>query len=148
MAPRHDDDVPAARADATEGGRLRGTPALKLHLTLAAGLALCIGAFVFEVGRALGGNTLSWAYVFEWPIFAAFAVYMWWNLLHETDGRSRKRPAAAAPTGPAVPDVGGDAPADAPGSPVDDDPDLAAWQAYLRTMEEDERRQAREDGSA
>ena len=35
--------------------------------------------------RALGGNSFSWVYVFEWPIFAGFAVYMWWNLLHGTD---------------------------------------------------------------
>ncbi|HEX7444740.1 MAG TPA: hypothetical protein VF320_12670, partial [Acidimicrobiales bacterium] len=59
--------------------RLTGSEAAKLHVTLAAGLALCAGAFWFEVRRALGGNELSWAYVFEWPLFAAFALYMWWQ---------------------------------------------------------------------
>lgn len=27
--------------------------------------------------RALDGNGLSWAYVFEWPLFAVFAVVFW-----------------------------------------------------------------------
>ncbi len=76
------------------GAPARRRRRVRLHLTLAAGLALCISAFIFEVGRALGGNSLSWAYVFEWPIFAVFAVYMWWNLLHDTDdGRTRHRSA-------------------------------------------------------
>ena len=62
--------------------RLAPREALRLHLTLALGLALCIAAFWFELSRALGGNALSWAYVFEWPLLAVFAVYMWWQLLH------------------------------------------------------------------
>jgi hypothetical protein len=45
------------------------------------GLALCAVAFWFELGRAERGNELSWAYVFEWPLLAIFAVYMWWNVL-------------------------------------------------------------------
>ncbi len=147
MAPRHDDDVPADQADATDDGRLRGASAVKLHLTLAAGLTLCIGAFIIEVGRALGGNSLSWAYVFEWPIFAVFAVYMWWNLLHDPDGgRSRRR--SAEPVGDAATTTDDPAAVGAGSAPAPtvDDPELAAWQAYLRTMEADERRQAREDG--
>jgi hypothetical protein len=71
--------------------RLSGAEAAKAHATLAVGLALCAVAFWFELGRALGGNSLSWAYVFEWPLFGVFAVYMWWNVLH--GGRStRSRP--------------------------------------------------------
>lgn len=75
--------------------RLRGAAAVKAHVTLAVGLLLCGAAFWFEVGRALGGNTLSWAYVFEWPLLAAFAVYMWWKVLHpDTEARSAKKPEA------------------------------------------------------
>jgi hypothetical protein len=70
-----------------KGTRLTGSEAVRLHLTLAAGLILCVGAFWFEVRRALGGNDLSWAYVFEWPLFAVFACYMWWGLLHQRRGR-------------------------------------------------------------
>jgi hypothetical protein len=32
---------------------------------------------------ARGGNGLSWAYVFEWPAFAIYAIYMWWQLIHD-----------------------------------------------------------------
>ncbi|HTU39958.1 MAG TPA: hypothetical protein VMF35_18320 [Acidimicrobiales bacterium] len=73
--------------------------ALKLHaviLVVVPGfLALCI----WQITRALGGNTLSWAYVFEWPLFAAYAVYMWWRLVHEDSVESVESvdsPAAAA----------------------------------------------------
>jgi hypothetical protein len=70
---------------------------MKLHLTLAFGLAICLAAGGYELYRALGGNTLSWAYVFEWPLFGAFGVYLWWKLLHEDPSepsRPRKEPAA------------------------------------------------------
>jgi hypothetical protein len=96
--------------------RLRGAPAVKLHLTLALGLAVCTGAFIIE---------LSWCYVFEWPIFATFAVYMWWNLLHGRDrrpragGRTKPAPAGAKP----APDGGAD-------------PDLEAWNRYLQELDE------------
>lgn len=74
--------------DEPSGARLRGAEALRLHLTLAFGLVLCAVAFWFELTRALGGNALSWAYVFEWPLLAVFAVYMWSQLLHP--GREKK----------------------------------------------------------
>lgn len=62
--------------------RLNGPEAIRAHLTLVLGLALCAVAFWFELGRAEGGNELSWAYVFEWPLLGVFAVYMWWNVLN------------------------------------------------------------------
>ncbi len=134
MARRHDDHSTGDRFPDDPPGRLRGADAFRLHLTLVLGLALCISAFIFEVMRALGGNTLSWAYVFEWPIFAAFATYMWWNLLHGNDGSSRRRKGATPST---------DQVAERPGSPaVEVDPDLAAWEAYLREMEADEARRS------
>ena len=68
---------------ATDGApRLSGASAVRTHLTLLVGLALCGVAFWFELARAEGGNALSWAYVFEWPLLALFAIYMWWKLLH------------------------------------------------------------------
>ena len=86
-------------ANGPNSTRLTGSEAVKLHLTLVAVLVLCTGAFLFEVKRALGGNQLSWAYVFEWPLFALFACYMWWNLLHQKKGRRRadSKPKVVAP---------------------------------------------------
>jgi hypothetical protein len=85
---------PNAPAPAPAGGRLTGFEAAKVHITLVLVLALCISAFLFEVRRALGGNELSWAYVFEWPMFALFALYMWWTTLH--GGRKKKSATALA----------------------------------------------------
>ena len=31
----------------------------------------------------MSGNTLSYAYSVEWPIFAVIAVIGWWQLIHE-----------------------------------------------------------------
>ena len=36
---------------------------------------LWLGDWQFH--RALAGNSLSWAYTFEWPLFAGFAVVFW-----------------------------------------------------------------------
>ena len=76
---------------------LVGAAAMKTHFTVVVGLALCVAAFWFELDRAEGGNELSWAYVFEWPLLAIFAVYMWWKLLHPefTIRRARERPVIA-----------------------------------------------------
>ncbi len=68
----------------------------RTHLALAVGLALCAVAFWFELHRALGGNELSWAYVFEWPLLGAFAVYMWWRVLHPAT-RERRVKVPVAP---------------------------------------------------
>lgn len=56
---------------------------LLIYLGLALAEVLCWGAFAFEVHRALEGNTLSWAYVFEWPVFALYALYMWRRMLRD-----------------------------------------------------------------
>ncbi len=71
--------------------RLEGAAALRAHAMLVGGLAFCGLAFWFELKRALGGNGLSWAYVFEWPLLGVFAVYMWWNILHPDRQKTRKR---------------------------------------------------------
>jgi hypothetical protein len=50
---------------------------------------LLVSSFIlaawWQYGAALGGNGLSWAYVFEWPAFAIYAVYMWWKLIHDKE---------------------------------------------------------------
>lgn len=101
--------------------RLTGKDAFWLHFTLTAGLIVCGGAFAFELWRALGGHTFSWMYVFEWPLFAAFAIYMWWNLLQGNDrvpqpSRKPSQTQAAAPP----------------------DEELEAWNRYVRLVEADD----------
>lgn len=120
-------DAPAVDAPA----RLRGAAALRLHVTLLVGLALCAAAFIFELRRAEGGNELSWAYVFEWPLLGIFAIYMWWKFLHP--GRDAAREAARARRRPPKPLV---------------EPQyqgmLAAWEEHQRDLAA---RQAAEDAT-
>ncbi len=56
---------------------------LRIHLGLFLAELICVPAFVIEIFRALGGNELSWAYVFEWPLLGTYAVYMWRKLLRD-----------------------------------------------------------------
>jgi len=76
--------------ESTSKGRLQGAAAIKLHLGLLVGLAFCAVAFRFELSRALGGNSLSWAYVGEWPFFAGFGIYFWWFILNGRERKPRK----------------------------------------------------------
>jgi hypothetical protein len=94
----------------------------KVHVGLALATILCAPAFAFELSRALGGNTLSWAYVFEWPIFEGFAVYMWWKLLHEDEVATKPKKVTARA------DVANAA----------DQVKLDAWNAYLKELAEAE----------
>lgn len=64
----------------------------RIHFGLILAELICIPAFIFETSRALGGNTLSWAYVFEWPILGAYAVYVWRKLLREERGELKTKP--------------------------------------------------------
>lgn len=53
----------------------------------------------WQFGRATSGNTLSWAYTFEWPLFAGYAIYVWWQLIHDeptTFNRAGARAGSAA----------------------------------------------------
>ncbi len=88
---------PDAGAPAEPGVRLTGGEAVRAHVTLVVGLSLCVAAFWLELGRALAGNGLSWAYVFEWPLFAVFAIYMWWNVLRGDRAVRRRRTPRPAP---------------------------------------------------
>lgn len=69
---------------------------LRLHLAL----IFCIVAFGmladWQFRRAIAGNTLSWAYAVEWPLFIAYAIVLWRRLLLdelgiETKPRSLRR---------------------------------------------------------
>jgi hypothetical protein len=58
----------------------------RLHLTLLVLLPTFIVLANWQLHRALGGNGLSWAYTIEWPLFAIYAIVIWWRLLHEEKG--------------------------------------------------------------
>ena len=54
-----------------------------MHATLLVLLPVFAWLTWWQLTRALAGNTLSWAYTFEWPLFAGYAVYVWWQLIHD-----------------------------------------------------------------
>jgi len=94
----------------------------------------------WQLHRALAGNGLSWAYTFEWPIFAVFALVFWAKTI-----RDEFRPPAAAgqpdialPAG-AYPAAAGATAAGATVMPggaaaTEDDAELAAYNAYLARL--------------
>jgi DNA-binding transcriptional regulator of glucitol operon len=85
----------------------------------------CVALTWWQASRALSGNTLSWVYTFEWPIFAAYAVYMWWKLLHdEPEAEPRDGAGAGAPVGAG----------EEGGTGRGEDDELAAYNRYLADL--------------
>jgi len=120
---------------------------------------LWLGDWQFH--RALGGNGLSWAYTFEWPMFAVFAVVFWARTIRdeflvrrggvtEADLVARAamaRSMATLPAGAMLP--AGTLPegvyirqVEQPLASDADDPELASYNAYLAKLNARERRKA------
>jgi hypothetical protein len=107
---------------------------------------LWLGDWQFH--RAEGGNALSWAYTFEWPIFAVLGAMFWGKtIIDEWRGPDyvpkKKRPeAAVSPAGPrdpfAVLPDGAHLAADHDEG-ADADPELAAYNAYLAKLNKEVR---------
>jgi hypothetical protein len=100
----------------------------------------CLGLGWWQFSRASGGNSLSWGYTFEWPVFAGFFAFLWWR-----EVQLARKPAAPADEPPE------DEPEQLPGAPVTvgrpvrvavpaaeaaDDPELAAYNDYLAWLAE------------
>ena len=60
---------------------------LGMHATLIILLPAFSWLTWWQLNRAQGGNTLSWAYVFLWPAFGFYAIYTWWQLIHDQAAR-------------------------------------------------------------
>jgi hypothetical protein len=80
-------------------GRASKRRNLYTHLTALIVVPGCIALCWWQVTRALSGNSLSWAYVFEWPIFGGYAVFMWWKLIHEPAPAAGSEPSDAGSKG-------------------------------------------------
>jgi hypothetical protein len=129
--------------------------ALFLHLGCLLFVPFCVAATWWQITRAEDGNGLSYLYTFEWPVFAIVGVYFWWQFLHtdyETVGLRGMRNQEAANTAVGEPLAAsepatriepsmatatatplGPRPA-IPSGMVDDDPDLAAYNARLAAL--------------
>ena len=101
---------------------------------------LWLGDWQFH--RAESGNALSWAYTFEWPIFAVFGVVFWAKTIRDEFKPSAdpgNAPEVALPAGAGVAPVRDDGAGGAKADAADDeeaDPELAAYNAYLARLNE------------
>ena len=103
----------------------------------------------WQLRRAEAGNALSWAYTFEWPIFAGFAIVFWAKTI-----RDEFHP--PAPSGTPAGDVelpgAGRAAVAAPGrrepagGAEPEDEELAAYNAYLARLTNEARGHGRWHG--
>lgn len=63
------------------------------HVGLLIVVPFCLIAGWWQLQRARSGNFLSWAYTLEWPLFAAVAAIMWWQVVHRGWGPAQDGPA-------------------------------------------------------
>ncbi len=57
--------------------------AIWAHITLIALVPAFLALGDWQLHRALSGNYLSWAYTIEWPVFAVYAFYTWYKIIHD-----------------------------------------------------------------
>ncbi len=105
----------------------------------------------WQFHRALSGNGLSWAYTFEWPLFAVFAVVFWAKTIRDEfrirrgeipDPRAVAAEAENLPAGVAgamrarpVQTASAASVQDGAGSPAEDeDEETSAYNAYLARL--------------
>lgn len=111
---------------------------LRLHAVILVLVPAFMALCVWQIYRAVGGNSLSWAYVFEWPIFAGYAVYMWWRFVHEEPENGP--PPASADGLPGGTTASSDARQRQPRPEEEEqDAELAAYNAYLARLAERDR---------
>ncbi len=119
------------------------TPAWIARHVLAIVLATgCLVLGWWQFGRASEGNSISWGYMFEWPVFAGFVVFLWWREVQ----LARKKPERAELATKDEPATKDEDQSRLPGTPVTvgrpvrvavrstpdaDDPDLVAYNDYL-----------------
>lgn len=86
-------------------------------------------AAYWQIGRAAEGNSLSFMYAVEWPVFAIIGILGWWALLHQEEVDEAKKQArreyevrmrAEAQVARQVDD--------------DEDPELAAYNDHLAEL--------------
>jgi hypothetical protein len=97
---------------------------------------LWLGDWQFH--RAIAGNGLSWAYTFEWPLFAGFGIVFWVRTVRDEFRLRRGVDMATggdevADSGPILPVGIGTRPIEQPADDADDD-ELASYNAYLAKL--------------
>jgi len=116
---------------------------LSWHLFAFAAVAGMIWLGDWQLRRALAGNALSWAYTFEWPIFAIFGVVFWLKTIRDElhparqDGGRAEQvelPAGTRKPGSTGSAESGQAPGQMPAAGEPADQELAEYNAYLAKL--------------
>jgi hypothetical protein len=106
----------------------------------------------WQLHRALSGNGLSWAYTFEWPLFAGFAVVFWAKTIRDEfrikrgEATSPDRSREELPLGVERVLGVGSVQAGTAGLEDDEDPELSAYNAYLARLNAEVKRHGRWHG--
>jgi hypothetical protein len=109
----------------------------------------------WQLHRAMAGNTLSWAYTFEWPIFALFGAVFWVKTVRDelhpakpAEAQAIELPAGSRPQpgdGHALVSVS--SPSERPAEPDEDaDVELAEYNAYLAMLSKEVKRHGKWHG--
>lgn len=106
-----------------------------LHLCALLWVAGCLAAGWWQLSRALEGNSLSWVYTIEWPVFAIAGVAGWWALLHTDPATAELRAARKV-----FEDEQRAAAQGAKRRPEEEDPALAAYNDHLAQLAADDLR--------
>ena len=137
-----------------DGMRWLWTPAwIARHVAMVVLVVSFLGLGWWQISRATAGNSISWGYAVEWPVFAGFVVYVWWREVRlarrSAEGAAESPADATDPAGsPAEATAAESTPAATTGSrpavrrpvrvsrvpataPPAEDADLAAYNDYL-----------------
>jgi DNA-binding transcriptional regulator of glucitol operon len=98
--------------------------------------AACLVLGWWQIGRARGGNALSFGYAIEWPAFAIFVVFVWYReLRNERAGTPDEPVRISEPVLVRARDVA--RPVEVAAAPVDEaDPELAEYNRLLTWLAE------------
>ncbi|WP_213012637.1 hypothetical protein [Paractinoplanes toevensis] len=103
------------------------------HVLALAAVTVSLGLGWWQFSRASGGNSLSWGYTFEWPVFAGFFAFLWWREVqlarHPEKASEPDEEPERLPGGPVT--VGRPVRVAVSAPPAEDDADLAAYNDYL-----------------
>jgi hypothetical protein len=111
---------------------------------------LWLGDWQFR--RAMAGNSLSWAYTFEWPVFAVFGAVFWVKTVRDElrPARPARRVKILLPAGAgARTGAADDAPEPDPDPDAgegEDDGELAEYNAYLAMLNKEVKRHGKWHG--
>jgi hypothetical protein len=134
--------VPVSAGRGVRRSPWRTRRALVAHAALLVWVPGCAVACWWQVRIALEGDGLGWVYSVMWPCFAVLGTVFWWYLVHDDPDTLGARGLRAAR-------AGGGATSASPDEDEDDratdtarrlaeleseDPDLAAYNAYLSSL--------------